>query len=158
MGTDGSRGTMLAVDWEDYWRVGPATSDEIARVESTLGRLFPQDVREALRDHQGMAPVPAMLEVFPERPRVDFGPLFHCREGSSGNLLARVELLRRRGYPATLVPISMSSGGQSHFALDYSHDAPRIAFVRPELGYDSDRCVVPVADSLTELLARLEPE
>jgi len=148
------------VQWEEYWGVGPADEAEVSRTEDQLGVRLPRDFRATLLAHQGMAPVPSLIEVFPGRPLVDFGPLLHCREGEPGCITQEMKLLGRGGYPRRLIIISTSTGGQSHFALHYADadSAPSVVFVRPELGYDNPKCIVHVALTWAELLSRLADE
>lgn len=148
------------VEWEEYWQVGPASDADIDRVEGEIGHTLPVAVRTELKAHQGMAPVPSLVDLRDGLPKIDFGPLFHCVNGRNGYIPLVLENLRAGGYPERLVPISMSSGGQPHFALDYGRGdgSPSVVYVQPEVGYQDEALCVAVADSWEELLTVFEAE
>ena len=153
---------MSRTRWEEYSKAGPATPEQIARVEARVGHTFPEDFKRALREHQGMIPRPNGLRLRPDRPRKGFGALGHCVEGKSGNIARTWELMRAwvdDPYPSWLVPISTAKG-QAHFALDFraSEDSPTVVYVNPDLSSDAPGFITPVASSFTDLLEMMESD
>ena len=154
--------TIQELEWSEYTRVGPASDEDLQRVEEATGRRFPTDFRPVLMEHQGQMPVPKFVRN-PENPQrqINFGALMHCSEAKEVDYIPRVlSLYRRGGYPEWLLPLSTSGGAQTHFAFDFrgSAEAPSIVVVRPELGYESERCVLTIATSFTALVTLFEPE
>jgi len=147
-----------AAEWEDYWRVGPVPAAMIYAAAEELGFPFPADFVELMSVHQGRIPPHGFVPVF-EGPKTMFGPLMHFVKSRPGELAARRAILLRHGYPVRLVPFA-DAAGQCHWALDYRASAatPKISFVIPELGYDDEGAIVPVASSISELLTMLEDE
>jgi len=157
---------MVDIEWREYSRVGPATPEQIARVEVRVGHKFPEDFKQALLKHQGMAPRPSRLQLDPGWPKKGFGVLRNCVEGHTDNIAEFLDIWREDGYPTYLVPISTAKG-QPHFALDYraAEEDPAIVYVLPEYlpdphwddpGDSEWDFLVPAASSFTELLEKME--
>lgn len=150
---------MTKIEWKDRKQLGPATSDQIAQIESRVGHRFPDDFRRALTERQGMKPVPNNVEVFPGRPALGFGKLRSCVNGDIANIADAWDGMRSwndRPYPSYLVPISIGRGS-AHFALDYrsGEESPSIAWVNTDAIPDDDDFAFHVASSFSELLGKL---
>ena len=151
---------MGKVEWKDLDGLGPATPDQVVRVEARVGHEFPEDVRAVLLQNQGMKPEPNAVEVFAERPPKGFGTLGNCVDGEVGNIADFWESMRgwnEDPYPTWLVPISIGRG-LAHFALDYrdGEASPSIVWVNTDVVSEDRGFVTPVASSFTQLLEMLE--
>lgn len=151
----------MTIDWEEYLDVPPASDADIARVEHTLGVTLPDDFRDALRRHQGRLPTRNVLHADAMNP-VTFGPLLHVSSTADGYAadyeMTRVAAVWRRLYPK-VVPIA-DNGGGSCFAYDYAagERQPPIVFLNHEAEPTDPAGKIRVADSFTELLAKLREQ
>lgn len=163
--------------WEEYWRAARLTEDDIVAAESALGVIFPDDFIAMMVRHQGMALEGWVLRRGQKKRSIPIGALSFFTRTAEGetenNLLSDCTTLRRNGYPADLIPFG-GHFGQVHLALDYSTSPPCVVYVYPREIYlkpgDSYSeplhgsringywSTVKVADSITDMLAKLEPE
>jgi len=151
----------------------PITEDDLIAAEAALGVRFPDDFIGLMVRHQGMSLESAIIRA--NDYSVPLGRLSYLVESTplTDNLVGWCLRLRRRGYPSDLIPFSRS-GGSPHLALDYASSPPCVVYVYPREIYlkpgDTYTEPVPgsrtngywstvkVADSITDMLERLEPE
>lgn len=145
------------------------TEDDLIAAEGALGVRFPDDFIGLMVRHQGMTLRSAVIRA--KDYSVPLGRLSYLVESTAltDNLVAWCNRLRRNGYPRDLVPFARS-GGSPHLALDYSTSPPCVVDVYPRDTYGDEPEPLPgsringywstvkVAESITDMLAKLEPE
>lgn len=167
--------TKAKIPWTEFHSPERLTEEALCAAEAALGVRFPDDFIRLLVRHQGMVlegwGIPFGDDEFASLGSVSY--LTPTEDGTAGNLVSWCETLRRNGYPRDLVPFG-GERGQVHLALDYSTTPPCVVYVYPREIYlkpgdtyseplrgsrtNGYWSTVKVADSITDMLAKLEPE
>ncbi len=153
----------MAVDhikWVEYLHAGPADEAAMDQLEAVLDQRFPPDGRALLMEHQGKLPEPSWLKASFRHPQI-VGPLLLVQAGEPRRrayAIAFQATALHEDHPRTIVPIVKRGG--AWLAYDFGDDAlnPPVVFINPDEPGDSPGARTWVADSLTDLLAQLEPE
>lgn len=138
-----------------------ATDTDIAHLESVTGYTLPDDVKKLLKEHQGQIPEDCMIES-DELVPVTFGPVLVANksqsETSSYGIISTWKTWN--SYHPGLLPIAESGGSGNVFALDFSNGSkpPKIVFIDHEADPADEDSVLFVANSIDELINRLEPQ
>ncbi len=147
--------------WKHYVKpaTGPASQDDIERVESVLGVKLPDGFVRVARQHQGQTPELEIIESDELNP-VPFGPLLHFLANPTKEQAVYGMLQRREkwiGWYPNLIPIASSGGGASVFAYDYRRDRenPPVVFINSDVPPDDEDAVLFVANSFDELIGNL---
>lgn len=149
---------MNEVEWEEYLNIPVASDEDIQRIESLFGMVFPEEFKQVLKSFQGKAPFPEIIES-EEVCEVPFGPIFHVLSEIKPSY--SVEHVKRRWdrYYPNLLPIA-DSGDGCFFAYDLSQDEknPPVIFVNAEANPEDgdDEGILFVSNNLTELLSNLK--
>ena len=150
------------------WRrpaAAPATQEQIAAVERSLGVRYPEDFRALAPAIHGASPSPDEFAlVYPRNRRRSGGFISVVLSFDPGTgydfVLKLVEAQRRDGVlPAGVVPFGKDGGGDM-VAFDFRRDPvnPPVVYVASTNASDDEGDeghIVPLADSFTGFLAML---
>ena len=146
----------MAITWEPYvWpQALPLTLQKLRAAEQRLSITFPQDYVDCVLQHQGQTPEPNTFS-FGDGYSSVLNELYHYEDSPrTSSQQAAQDSLDMGGMPAGVVAIAGDPAG-NHLCLDFrsSAAAPTVVMLDYESG--EENAVVPVAGSLTELLAQL---
>jgi cell wall assembly regulator SMI1 len=146
----------MAISWDPFvWpQTLPLTMDKLRAAETRLGVRFPQDYVDCVLHHQGQTPEPCTFD-FGDGYSSVFNVLYHYEVSpSTSSQQAAQESLAVGGVPAGVVAIAGDPAG-NHLCLDFRANAAAPTIVLLDYEAAGENPLVPVADSFSELLARL---
>ena len=146
----------MAITWNHYtWPQDlPLDMAKLRAVEKAWGITFPQDYVDCVRDNQGKTPEPASFE-FGDGFETSLNDLYHFEPSPSGsNIVENQKRMQMGDVPERIFVFAGDPAG-NRICFDYrqSNSAPKVVILDYEV--DPEHALVPVADSFTELIAKM---
>ncbi len=152
----------MSVIWEPYLTgVELPTREEIVIYEEEIGKKLPNDYKETLLKYQGQITVVNGIRVGSKNKTV-FGPLLFLGETKDADeayysIKNEIKFIKEEIEVEGLIPFA-SDTSSGIFCFDYrnTNSDPKVVFIDSEFDLEDLGGGLPVADSFTDLLNKLE--
>jgi cell wall assembly regulator SMI1 len=152
----GRRLPLMAVTWERYvWDLPrPAANHEVESLEREWGVKLPADYKTVAMEHQGMTPIPYVIDVGTGDAVVCELLTLSRDEKRPNHSMSHTYRLIKPLVPAGIYPFA-GTGNGDFICFDYraSPESPSVVFYFAEL--TGEEAVYPIAESFTDFLSRL---